>query len=232
MPPRQSTFEALRAAAANWSRRDAIATPEGVQRARLKQWLEDRDDQREPIAFEEVDLARPLPAGTPLLMEGDPLPWFTKLRLHCATPAAWLPLQPLAGLHISRVAPQSLLWHPELSERRHRVGAAVQLRAAAAGDAAALACLLDARGCGAAAALVRRLEDGDGAYEHGSGMVPRDCPSPRGLLLAALGEPEEREWLDELCDGGDDWPGAGKPPTGEARLPGQQPAAPDWIALV
>jgi len=233
MPSRSSTLQALQAAAASWRRRDALACPQEVQRARLLQWLEQRDDQREPLAFEALNLSGPMPAGLPLPMPGDPVPWFTRLRLHCAIPAAWLPPEPLEGIHISRTAPQSLVWAVDREPRRFHCGALAFLRGAAAGSGPPLVWILKETGWPAAAALVERHQDDDEIYEVGAGRVPHQLPSPRRLLLAALGDrPRELEWIEELCDGADDWDSGEKAlpvPRGEAVLPGQAPAPATWI---
>lgn len=234
MPSRSSTLQALQDAAASWRRRDALASPQEVQRARLLGWLEQRDDQREPVAFEALKLSEALPAGLPLLLPGDPLPWFTKLRLHCALPAAWLPPAPVDGIHISRVPPQSLLWAEDRETRRFHCGALAFLRDAAAGSGPELAWILRETGWPAAAALVERHQDEDQVYEMGAGRVPVELPSPRRLLLAALGDRlQELQWIEALCDGADDWDsgeGALPVPRGEALLPGQAHPPATWIS--
>ena len=231
--PSPSSLQALRDAAASWRRRDALASPQEVQRARLLQWLEQRDDQREPVAFEDLKLSELLPAGLPLLMPGDPVPWFTKLRLHCAMPASWLPPTPREGVDITRVPPQSLLWAADRETRRFHCGALAFLRDAAAGSGPALVWILKETGWPAAAALAERYQDEDGIYEQGAGRVPVGLPSPRRLLLAALGDrPPELEWIQELCDGADHWDSGEKAlpvPRGEVVLPGQAPTPPTWI---
>lgn len=208
-----------------------------MERQRLLAWVEERHDLQEPIAFEGVDLSQPLQAGTPLLMAGDPTAWHIRMPSAgaAALPQRWIASVPVEGLHITRQSPQELVWHEDPAERRHRCGALAQLRLAAAGDGECLQAILRANGWGAAAALVERLQDDDGIYEHGSGGVPREAPSPRRLLLAAIGHlPDERQWLEELCEP-DDWDSGEKAhpvPRGEARLPGQPPAPPTWINLV
>jgi len=229
-------LEALQQAATGWRRREALASPLDVQRGRLLAWIEQRDDQREPIAFEALKLSEALPAGLPLLLPNDPVPWFTRLRLHYAIPAAWLPPAPVDGIHISRTAPQSLLWAEDREMRRFHCGALAFLRDAAGGSGPELAWILRQTGWPAAAALVERHLDEDGLYERGAGKVPAELPSPRRLLLAAFGDrPRELQWIRELCDGADDWDSgsAALPvPRGEALLPGQAPTPPAWLEML
>ncbi len=227
-------LEALQLAASSWRRREALASPLEVQRSRLIAWVESRPDQEEPVPFDRLALESPLPAGLPLLLPGDPDPWFVKLRLHSAVQADWLPLQPLDGIHISRINPIGLLWAEDKGARAAQCGALALLRDAAAGDATALCWILRQTGWPAAAALVEAQADDDGIYEMCAGRVPARCPSPRRLLLAAFGDrPRELEWIQELCDGADDWdsgPEALPVPRLDARLPGDQLMPPNWIA--
>jgi len=177
-----------------------------MQRAHLIAWLESRPDQREPLPFDQVDRAQQLEAGRALLLAGDLQPWFVKLRLHGPVMKTWLPRQPLGGVHISRQNPIALLWAEEHEIRRHHCGALALLRDAAAGDGTALAWILRQKGWPAAAALVEAKADEDGIYETGAGRVPVKCPSPRRLLLAAFAHrPQELQWIEELCDGAEDW---------------------------
>lgn len=227
-------LESLREAAQGWRRRQALEMPLQVQARRLLAWLESRPDEEPPTPFERVDLASPLPAGVRLLLPGDPAPWFTRLRLHSPVQRDWLPREPREGVHLSRQNPCALIWADDHETRRHHCGALALLQAAAAGDAEALALILKRLGLPAAAALVEKLADGDGIYEHASGGVPRQYPSPRRLLREAFADrPEELRWIEELCDGGDDWdsgPEALPVPRGEALLPGQSPSAPEWLS--
>lgn len=233
--PNPEAFAALQQAALGWRRREVLGSPLQQQHRRLLAWLEARYDLEEPVPFDRLALAHPQPAGRRLLMPGDPDPWHVRLRLHTSMPAAWLPLQPLDGIHISRTNPVELLWHAEAPERKNHCGALVLLQAAAAGEASALAAILRRLDWPAAAALVERLADGDNLYEFGSGAVPREAPSPRRLLEAAFADrPQELAWLQHLADGGDHWDSgpAGQPvPRGEARLPGHQSPLPHWIGL-
>lgn len=211
----------------------ADASPLATERARLLAWLEERHDLREPLEFARLAFAQPLPAGQRLLMPGDPEPWFVRMPLRFAFPQRWLSLTP-GDAHLTRVSPQGLLWAEERADRRFLCGAAALLRFAADGDADALIQILERRSLPAAAALVRRHADSDGLYEHGSGAVPRELPSPRRLLRAAFADrPVELSWLDELAEGGDDWssgPGGLEVPRGEARLPGQPSVPPAWLS--
>lgn len=226
-------LQALQLAAGSWRRREALSSPLEVQRSRLIAWVDSRPDLEEPVAFDRLALASPLPAGLPLLLPGDPLPWFVKLRLHHPVMAAWLPLQPLDGVHITRQNPIALIWDEEKAHRRAHCGALALLRDAAAGSGPALAWILSKTGWPAAAALVEQLQDEDALYEVGAGLVPKEAPSPRRLLLAAFGErPRELSWISELADGAEDWdsgPGALPVPRGEALRPGQAPMPPNWI---
>lgn len=227
-------LEALQLAASSWRRREALSSPLEVQRSRLIAWVESRPDLEEPVPFDRLALSSPLPAGLPLLMPGDPLRWHVKLRLHHPVMAAWLPLQPLEGVHVSRQSPIELLWEEEKAYRRAHCGALALLRDAAAGSGPALASILKKTGWPAAAALVERHWDEDQIYEIGAGsQVTAAMPSPRRLLQAAFGDrPRELSWLAELCDGGEHWdsgPGAIPVPRGEALRPGQVPMPPNWI---
>ena len=226
-------LQALQEAAASWRRRQAVEMPLQVQARRLLAWLESRPDLEEPTPFERVDLASPLPAGVRLLLPGDPVPWFTRLRLHSPVQRDWIPREPREGTHISRQNPCALIWAEDHETRRHHCGALALLRAAAAGDAEALVPILNRMGLPAAAALVEKLADEDALYEHGSGKVPRRYPSPRRLLREAFADrPQELRWIEELCDGADHWdsgPEALPVPRGEALLPGQTPRAPEWL---
>jgi hypothetical protein len=234
-------LQALQEAAANWRRRQSIELPLQTHARRLLAWLESRPDLEEPISFERVDLATPLPAGVRVLLPGQEAPWFTRLRLHSPMQQDWLPRQPREGIHITRQNPCALIWAEDHATRRHHCGALALVQAAAGADAEALVLILNRMGLPAAAAMVEKLADGIDVpqgkaprslllYE----MVPRRYPSPRRLLLAAFADrPRELEWIEELCDGAEDWdsgPEALPVPRGEALLPGQSPRAPEWIA--
>lgn len=235
-------LEALQQAATGWRRREVLADadPLAVERSRLLAWLEERHDLGEPVAFDPLPprdvLAHPFPAGAPVLLAGDPDPWFVRMPRwsSSAFPQRWLPLEPTEA-HLSRQSPQALLWHDDRAERRHRCGAAALLRIAADGEAAALTRILERRGLPAAAALVRRHADSDGLYEIASGGVPRELPSPRRLLRAAFADrPEELIWLAELAAPAD-WssgPGGLEVPRGEARLPQQPSIPPPWLKML
>lgn len=235
MPSRRpEALEALQEAAAGWRRRDALASPREAQAARLLAWMNSRPDQGEPVPIDQLDLSRPQPAGLPLLLPGDPAPWFVRLRLHVPLMASWIGRAPRDGIEISRTSPVAVAWHEEPPERANHAGALAMLREAAAGGPA-LAQILRSLGWPAAAAVVEKYADEDGIYEVGSGRAPREAPPPRRLLLAAFADrPLELAWLDHLCDGGDDWDSgpAGLPvPRGEALRPGQPPQAPAWLGL-
>lgn len=218
-----------------WRRRDALSTPRAVQAARLLAWLNSRPDHGQPITLEALDLAQPLPAGTPVLLQNDPEVWFTKLRLHVPVPSAWLPRHPRPDVDISRVSPCALLWHEEAPDRAQRCAELAMLRAAAAGSGPELVTILRNLGWPAAAALVEKHCDEDQLFECGAGRVPIELPSPRKLLQAVFAERElELTWLRELCDGADHWDAgeAALPvPQREAALPGQKAQAPDWLGL-
>jgi hypothetical protein len=232
----REALEALQQAAHGWRRREALASPLETQRSRLLAWVNSRPDLEEPTPFDRLALASPLPAGLRVLMPGDPDPWHLRLRLHAPLMATWLPLHPLEGIHISRVSPISLLWSEEPAERAMHCGALALLRNAAGGSGTNLGWILNQLGWPAAAALVKQYQDEDEIYEVGAGRVPTQLPSPRRLLRAAFADrPRELTWLDELCDGGDNWdsgPGALPVPRGEALLPGQQVMPPAWITKI
>ena len=181
-------------------------SPLQVEQSQLLDWLENRPDHQPPIPFEELVLASPLQAGQPVLMPGDAQCWYVKLRLHAAVMAAWLPPQPVEQIHISRQNPLQLIWADDSNTRREQCGALALLRDAAAGSAPSLIHILRRTGWREAAALVERYQDEDQIFEMGAGRVPVVLPSPRRLLLAVFRDrPLELAWIEELCDGADDW---------------------------
>lgn len=238
MPP-STALEALRAAAAGFRRRSAMAgeSPLAVEISRLMAWLDAGHHLLEPIPYEQIDLTQPLPAGQRVLLAGDKQAWHVRMpgAGSSALPQRWSP-QP-SDRHLTRQCPQELVWHPDRAERRHRCGALATLRFAASGDGDSLIRVLQWRDMPAAAALVRRYveQDSDRFYALASGGVPREAPSPARLLAAAFADrPEETAWLRELC-APDDWdsgPGGLPVPRGQAVLPGQSPAPATWISLL
>ncbi|MEY3962876.1 MAG: hypothetical protein RLZZ106_131 [Cyanobacteriota bacterium] len=204
-------------------------------------WVEDRPDLGEPLVVDPDDphqLTRPYACGTPVKLPGDTTTYHLKLRLWSAVPRTWLPLQPELGIHLSTVNPiADVLWDDDNRVRRLLVRSAATLRYAAAGDAEALAAILNANDLPAAAQLVLDHADGDGAYELAAGStVTKEMPSPRRLLLACAHSERDYLMLDEIADGALAWdsgPAAIEVPRNVARLPGKAPSAAEtaaWMA--
>lgn len=231
---RSDALDALRLAADGWRRREALLTPLQQEARTLLAWLEERPDLEPPLVLAGLDpavLARPQPAGRRVVLDGAQL--FARMPLHAALPRRWLPLAP-DHRHLSEQNPVLLLWQDDRAQRLQRCTALALLRHAAAGDAPSLVRILEAKGWPAAAALVTGHADDDSLYVHGSGGVPRELPSPRRMLQAALADdPQALQWLEELAEGGDHWdsgPAAVAVPRELAALPGQRTTVNEWIA--
>jgi hypothetical protein len=212
-----------------------------VERQRLLAWVEARPDLGEPLVVDPGDphqLTRPYACGTPVRLPGDGTTYYLKIRLWHAVTQTWLPRQHEVGTHLSHTNPiADVLWDEDPGVRRLLVRSAATLRYAAAGDAEALAAILNANDLPAAAQLVLEHADADGAYELAAGSsVTQGMPSPRRLLLACAHSEHDYLMLDEIADGGLDWdsgPGAVEVPRNVARLPGKAPSAAEtaaWMA--
>jgi len=195
---------ALGEAARSWRRRSVLLTPLEAEQHRLLSWLQNRPDLRAPVPYEQIDVTIPQTPGQRVLLAGCPDPWFVRWPL---VGACWLSHEPQEQ-QLSRINPVELLWADDPAERHVRCGRAACLRAAATGDVACLAHILEHLGWQAAAAMVRRYGDDDGIYECGAGRAPQSLPSPAKLLRTAFAESEnslDLTWLEELCAGGEGW---------------------------
>jgi hypothetical protein len=206
MPYRRSNAAAaLGEAARSWRHRSVLLTPVEAEQHKLLSWLQSRPDLRVPIPYEQIDVTVPQTPGQRVLLAGYQEPWFVRWPL---VGVCWLSREPQEQ-QLSRINPVELLWADEPAERHARCGRAASLRAAATGEVAFLAHILEYLGWQAAAALVRCYEDDDGLYEcGGAGRAPQELPSPARLLrtvLAETGITLDQIWLDELCAGGEDW---------------------------
>jgi len=205
MPYRRSNAAAaLGEAARSWRRRSVLLTHLEAEQHHLLSWIQIRPDRRAPIPYEQIDTTVPQPPGLRVLLAGDPEPWFVRWPL---VGVCWLSREPQEQ-QLSRINPVELLWADEPNERHALCGRAACLRAAATGDVACLANLLEHLGWQAAAAMVQRYSDDDGIYECGAGRAPQALPSPSRVLRTAFAESGnslDQIWLEELCAGGEDW---------------------------